>query len=72
MGSRNYGTDKEIASILRKLEAQGWRIERSGATSHWRCYAPDGVTIVGMSATPGAYTAMKNWKAALRRAGAKI
>lgn len=72
MGKRNYGQDKEVAAILRKLEAQGWRVEKAHGAGHWRCYAPDGVTIVGMSGTPGAYTAMKNWKAALRRAGAKL
>lgn len=69
---KNYGKDKEIADILRKLEEQGWRVEKSAGTGHWRCFAPDGVTIIGMSGTPGAYTAMKNFRAQLKRAGAKL
>ena len=65
------GTDKEISKILDLLVKQGWRVVQA-KSGHWRCFAPDGVTIVGMSGTPGAYTAMANWKAQLKRAGAKL
>lgn len=65
-----YSKDKEIDAVLRKLEKQGWRIRTDG--KHIRCYSPDGVHISTMSKTPGAYTAMKNWKAELRRMGADI
>lgn len=71
MGKKNYGKDKELAAIFRKLEEQGWRVELS-RSCHWRCYSPDGKAILGMGSTPGAYTAMKNFKAQLRRAGAKL
>jgi len=71
MGKKNYGTDKELAAIFKKLEEQGWRVERT-RSGHWRCLSPDGVTSVGMGSTPGAYTAMKNFKAQLKRAGAQL
>lgn len=73
---RKYGSHKEIADILRSLENQpdgkNWRVEKT-SSSHWRCYAPDGKTIVTCAGTPGSgYRAVANFKAALRRAGAKI
>jgi hypothetical protein len=71
MGKKNYGQDKELAAIFRQLEAQGWRVVLSRGC-HWRCYSPDGSTIVGTGSTPGAYTAMKNFRAQLKRAGAKL
>jgi len=69
--ARNYGSNKELAIIFRKLEDQGWRVERT-RNGHWRCLSPDGVTSVGMGSTPGAYSAMKNFRAQLKRAGANI
>jgi hypothetical protein len=68
--AEKYSNDKEVRRVLSQLEDQGWRI-RVG-TKHIQCYSPDGVSIVSMSKTPGAYTAMKNWKAELRRKGAVI
>lgn len=71
MSKRNYGTDKELAKIFKTLEAQGWRIERT-RNSHWNCKAPDGVTTIGMGSTPSAYSAMRNFRAAVKRAGGKL
>jgi predicted RNA binding protein YcfA (HicA-like mRNA interferase family) len=71
MGQKNYGTDKELAKIFKALVDQGWRVERT-RSGHWSCKSPDGVTTIGMGSTPGAYTAMKNFRAQLKRAGANI
>jgi hypothetical protein len=71
MGKQNYGKDKELAAILKSLEKQGWRVQLS-KSCHWRCLSPDGVTTLSMGSTPGAYTAMKNFRAQLKRAGADI
>lgn len=70
--AKKYGSDKELTRIFEALVDQGWDIRRT-SKSHWDCYSPDGKTIVRVGGTLGsAYRAIANFKAALRRAGAKI
>lgn len=68
---QNYGSGKDLNEILRKLEQQGWRLEK-GRGGHWKCYAPDGVSMVTLQGSQGGGRSLANAKAQLRRAGADI
>lgn len=60
---------KDLATLLRLLVRQGWRIEPT-RRGHFKCYAPCGsVVIAGGS---GDWRALRNSKALLRRHGAKV
>lgn len=61
-------TAKDIRKLLKSLEAQGWRVERT-KKGHYVAYAPDGVGRVTIPGTPSDHRSMKNTLADLRRHG---
>lgn len=68
----NYSTDREVRKILAQAEAAGWRIS-GGGSSHFKCYSPDGVTIITVSCTSDTSgRRIHNIKAQFRRAGLKL
>ncbi len=61
-------SDKDIEKLIREVQrSEGWRVERG--SKHYKCFAPDGETIVTVSTTPSSRNAIKNAYADLRRAG---
>lgn len=52
--------------IVRSAVKQGWRVRHG---RHLVFYAPDGKSMVVMSATPGDHRSYKNALAQMRRAG---
>lgn len=67
-----YGAAKEIRQIVRELQRQGWRVEKTNS-SHFKAYPPEGKAFVVFGCTPnGGNRALANTKSLLRRHGAKI
>lgn len=63
---------KDFRPLVGAALAAGWRMTRL-ANSHIRLFAPDGVTVVTMSATPrNPSREVRNVRAALRRAGCEV
>jgi len=58
----------EVKELLDAAEKQGWRVERT-KKGHWRCYAPDGDTIVIVPGTPSDRRSLRNAVAEMRRGG---
>jgi hypothetical protein len=56
----------ETKALLAALVDQGWRVERG---KHYKAFAPDGRTIVVISATPSDRRAITIAIGQLRRAG---
>jgi hypothetical protein len=48
---------KDVAKILKKAEQQGWRVEDVGR--RFKCYSPDGRTLVTVSKTPSSQNAVR-------------
>lgn len=65
-----YGSRKELRHIIDQLEEQGWKLSLTGG-NHYKCVSPTG-KVVFMPSTPGEGRSLKNMKAQLRRAGAKL
>lgn len=58
---------KNLRKLIKDLEAQGWRVEPS--RSGWKCFSPDGVTVVTIHRTPSDHRAGKNILSELRKGG---
>jgi predicted DNA-binding transcriptional regulator AlpA len=54
----------ETKAVVAALIAQGWRVERG---KHYKAFAPDGKSLVVLSATPGDRRAIRNAIGQLRR-----
>lgn len=58
---------KEIKELVAAIEATpGWRVEES---RHYKAYAPDGVTMVTISKTPGSQARIAAYKAQFTKLG---
>ena len=63
---------KDIAQLVRALQAQGWRVERSGG-GHYKAFPPDtSKPMVTIASTPSDRRAFRNTIALLRRSGADL
>ena len=58
---------KEMASLMKLAEEQGWRIEQ-GNSSHYRWFSPNGGFVI-TSSTPSDHRAIMNIQRDLRRYG---
>lgn len=58
---------KETKNLIRKLQAQGWRLKEIKAG--WMAYSPDGVTKVTIHKTPSDHRAWGNMISLLRKGG---
>lgn len=58
---------KETKHLIRKLQAQGWRLKEIKAG--WMAYSPDGITKVTIHKTPSDHHAFANTIALLRKGG---
>lgn len=58
----------DVKRLLDEVRRQGWRVEQSRRGA-WLCYAPDGITIVTIHATPSDKRWMKNAISELRKGG---
>lgn len=65
-------TPKEISALIAAAVAQGWTLKQRSKETHGALYSPDGKTIVPFGGSFGDHRAIKNLKAALRRAGVKL
>lgn len=65
-----YGTRKEMSQIIQQLEDQGWTVTLTRG-NHYKMVSPTGA-VQFQPSTPGEGRALKNIKAQLRRAGAKL
>jgi hypothetical protein len=64
------GKSDELRKLLDHARDQGWRIE-GGGSKHWKCYSPDGKTIVVLPGSASDHRSLKNARAVLRRSGLK-
>lgn len=62
---------KDLAALIKRLRAQGWRCEQN-RRNHWRLTSPTGGTPVWTGSTPSDPRAHKNLIAELRRRGADL
>jgi len=60
----------DVREVVHEAERQGWRVEQT-KKHYWKCYAPDGKTIVVLSSTPSDSRSTKNGIALMRKAGFK-
>ena len=60
--------NKELRKLLAEAEQQGWRVQRG---RHVKLYAPDGVTVVTVAATPSDHRWLANTVSRMRKAGFK-
>lgn len=67
----HYSNAKEINALLCQADAAGWRIVRRGG-GHFRCYSPDGQSIITLPSSGGGGRGIANAKAAFRRAGLNV
>lgn len=58
---------KDVEKLLKEAERQGWRIEDRGR--RYLCFSPDRSTIVTVSKTPSAQSALRNILSDLRKGG---
>lgn len=67
------GKSDELRKLLDTARKQGWRIEGGNTDGkkqrHWKCYSPDGKTIVVLPCTASDHRSLKNARAAFRRGG---
>ena len=61
---------KEVKQLLRKVEAQGWRVVPTKSGHFW-AYAPNGRDKVLIPGTPSDRRGLRNTIADLKRAGFK-
>jgi hypothetical protein len=60
--------DKDVEKLIREVRgAEGWRVVRG--SKHYKLFAPDGTTIITVSATPSSPNVIKKVRSQLRRAG---
>jgi hypothetical protein len=63
--------DREIRALVRKLEAQGWRVVDGG--KHLKAFPPDRTKpMVTLAKTPSDRRSIKNAMSQLRRSGAQL
>lgn len=58
---------KETAAVVEAAKSQGWRCDDLG--NLWKCYAPDGQTIVTVHKTTSDARAWRNTLARMKRVG---
>lgn len=63
---------KEMTSIIRQLEQQGWTVTKARRNGHWQAKSPDGKGMAYFPSTPSDWRSVANTKARLRLLGAKI
>lgn len=62
---------KDVRDLLKKLEAQGWRIVAGG--KHIKAFPPDTTRpMVTIPTTPSDHRSLRNTIAQLRRSGADL
>lgn len=58
---------KEIKEIVAAIRATpGWKVVENG---HYKAYAPDGVTMITISSTPGSQERIKAYKSQFTKLG---
>jgi hypothetical protein len=63
---------KDMRELVRKVEAQGWKVTMSGRTqTTYRMMSPDGSVIIFAAVSSGDRRAYANTVARLRQAGVK-
>jgi hypothetical protein len=61
---------REIEEIVRAVQAtEGWRVE---VGAHYKAFAPDGMTIITISKTPGSQGRIKAYKAQFAKLGVRF
>jgi predicted RNA binding protein YcfA (HicA-like mRNA interferase family) len=63
-------SSKDTRQLLTELRKQGWAVKLAGS-GHWRVTSPSGETIT-VPATPQSWRSLRNTRAELRRAGARL
>ncbi|CAB4203540.1 hypothetical protein UFOVP1382_153 [uncultured Caudovirales phage] len=60
---------REVDALVKQIRRLGFTVDKTGA-GHWRVASPSGPIF--MPSTPSDWRAVKNMRAALRRAGIAI
>lgn len=67
----NTSDARDIAAMIDKVrKLPGWRVEE-GIRMQWKVFPPTGAPIF-VSKTPTDFRTVRNFRAALRRAGARV
>lgn len=61
------GLIKDLRKLLARAEEQGWRIEDVGR--RYKCFSPDGTTMVTVSKTPSSQNALHAIRRDLTKGG---
>jgi hypothetical protein len=70
--SNGLTQNKDINRLLKIAGKQGWRIERNRRGGHFKCFSPDGKTIVIVACTTVSRNAVKKARANFEAGGLKI
>jgi hypothetical protein len=60
--------NKELEAILKVAERAGWRV-KGGGQRHFKCFSPDGETIIVISSSASRGTGWTPTRRRFRRAG---
>lgn len=58
----------EMRKLVRQLEDEGWTVERTRSSGHYRLSRPDVAKPIWTSSTPSKSSSFRNFQAEVRRA----